>query len=189
MRPLLALLLACAGALRPCADTIRGNCTARFAPCGAAAFGGARLGAREASRCHKAERGRLQRDEQVLVQFTDGSPELGGNCTEILLWVGECWGLDPDGDSYDCLGRCGVGCQEEGPGLCSNWAKSCLKHDVCSYFYNAKGGAADVHCGWAFNLAAPDFVRPCLTDATCALRGFNTKAEVCGASPPAAHQV
>lgn len=126
--------------------------------------------------------GRLRPQQLVVVQFFSGPPGLRGKygkCMEILLQVGECWGMDSEGDSYDCLGLCGAGCQLERFDLCSNWSQNCLKHDVCSYYYNSRGGAADPHCGWAFNIAAPDYLQPCLTDSTCTLPRFNTEAEVC----------
>ena len=49
------------------------------------------------------------------------------------------------------------------------------------YYHNSRGGAVDPHCGWAFNLAAPDYVRPCLTDLSCTMPKFNSRKEVCEA--------
>ena len=168
---------------RPCTPEITQNCTAgRFVACGkTAAANLSMLHARDASKC-QVRAGRLIPGQKVLVQFFSGAPgglrHLGA-CMEIVVQVGECWGLDSDGDSYDCLGLCGVGCQPNHANACSNWARNCLKHDVCSYYYNSKGGAAYLHCGWAFNIAAADYLQPCMIDSTCTLPSFNTKTEVC----------
>ena len=163
---------------RPCTPQIIQNCTpGRFVPCGSTANHRV-LHARDATKC-QVPAGRLRPQQLVVVQFFSGPPGLRGKCMEILLQVGECWGMDSEGDSYDCLGLCGAGCQLERFDLCSNWSQNCLKHDVCSYYYNSRGGAADPHCGWAFNIAAPDYLQPCLTDSTCTLPRFNTEAEVC----------
>ena len=170
---------------RPCTPYISHNCTkGRFNPCGSSSregFNLKTLHARDATRC-QMQAGRLTRGQKILVQFFSGPPERNGQCMEIVLEVGECWGLDSDGDSYDCLGLCGAGCQETD--VCSNWSQNCLKHDVCSYYYNARGGAADPHCGWAFNIAAADYIRPCLVDSTCTISNFNTKVEVCAKVQP-----
>ena len=72
------------------------------------------------------------------MQFTQGAPGQGGKCLEIFVAVGECWGKDSDNDGYDCMGLCGPGCQAQLPGMCSNWSRNCLRHDVCSYYYNSK---------------------------------------------------
>ncbi|CAE7475087.1 Catsper1 [Symbiodinium natans] len=172
-------------ASRPCTPHIRSNCTeGRFVTCGRLeveprrAATAATLPARDVTRC-RARAGQLEPGQALVVQFTRGPPEQGGECTEIRVEAGECWGLDSDGDSYDCLGRCGIGCQDPSPGLCSNWSRNCLKHDICSYYYNSRGGAVDPSCGWAFQKAERDFLEPCLTDMACTLPGYNTKAEVC----------
>lgn len=177
---------------RPCTPQITHNCTpGRFVACGSSARATnlSTLHARDASKC-QAPAGRLLPTQWILVQFFSGPPgPLRGlksdRCLEIALQVGECWGIDSDGDSYDCLGLCGVGCQVASDAVttCSNWSRNCLKHDVCSYYYNSKGGAADPHCGWAFNLAAADYLQPCMTDSTCTLPNFNTRMEVCKTMP------
>ena len=168
---------------RPCTASIQGNCTeGRFLPCGSSKLKHPRGGvvpARDVTTC-RVRAGQVRAGQALVVQFTSGPPEQGGECIEILVELGECWGQDSDGDSYDCLGRCGIGCQE-GPGLCSNWSRNCLKHDICSYYHNSRGGAVDPHCGWAFQKAEQDFLEPCLTDSVCTVPRFNTKAEVCRA--------
>ena len=178
---MLAFCQAHSSQLRPCTNQIRENCSeGRFVPCGSTKnrhHDFSMLHARDATKCH-APAGRVQPGQMILVEFFSGPPDVqNGKCMEILLVVGECWGLDSDGDSYDCLGLCGVGCQESD--VCSNWSRNCLKHDVCSYYYNSRGGAADPHCGWAFNIAASDFLQPCAVDSACTLPNFNRKAEVC----------
>lgn len=174
---------------RPCTPEIMQNCTrGRFVACGTttAQKDLSLLHARDASKCH-VRGGRLIPGQKLLVQFFSGAPGgFRGACMEIVVQVGECWGHDSDGDSYDCLGLCGVGCQPTHANLCSNWARNCLKHDVCSYYYNSKGGAADPHCGWAFNIAAADYLQPCMIDSTCTLPSFNTKTEVCSRVLPIA---
>ena len=184
--PWLALALSGVPAwpLRPCTPRIQSNCTeGRFVPCGTHArqHREATVPARDVSKC-RGRAGQVQPGRSMLMQFTSGPPEQGGECLEIHVEVGECWGMDSDRDSYDCIGRCGIGCQEEGPGLCSNWSRNCLKHDICSYYFNSRGGVVDPNCGWAFQKAEPDFLEPCLSDASCTLSGFNTKAEVCHAT-------
>lgn len=120
-----AWLLA-AVAARPCTPSISTNCTQRFSACGHHQDLPV-LHARDATPCNLPG-GRLKANEVLVVQFYSGTPG-STNCLEIAVRVGECWGLDQDGDSYDCLGLCGVGCAEQ---VCSNWSRNCLKHDVCS---------------------------------------------------------
>ena len=178
-------LLLTVRALRPCTPEITEDCRpGRFVPCGSSSRTNLSfVHARDASKCSTLA-GRLMPGELVVVQFSSGPPGplRSVRCMEIALKVGECWGIDNDGDSYDCLGRCGVGCAQRGE-VCSNWSRNCLKHDVCSYYFNSKGGAADLHCGWAFNLAAPDYLEPCMIDSACTLPSFNTKTEVCRKVP------
>eukprot|EP00493_Phyllostaurus_siculus_P011548 UN11710 len=68
---------------------------------------------------------------------------------------GECWGKQPNtnGD-YDCLGKCGPGCTDGQ----ANWARDCLKHDVCSWYFGASGGIADGDCGDSWWQATNDYV-------------------------------
>lgn len=176
---------------RPCTPTITEDCDAgRFVPCGHTA-GGLSLAASlvrpdKAASCRDGP-GQVHPREMILIQFTNGPPEDGSQCMEILVHVGECWGQDSDGGNYDCLGLCGVGCQPEWPGLCSNWSRNCLRHDVCSYYYNSRGGALDSSCGYLFNWASPDYVVPCLTDHRCELSNFSTAQQVC--QPHAAERI
>lgn len=98
---------------RPCTPQITQNCTpGRFVPCGSTANHRV-LHARDATKC-QVPAGRLRPQQLVVVQFFSGPPGLRGKCMEILLQVGECWGMDSEGDSYDCLGLCGAGCQWKG---------------------------------------------------------------------------
>mmetsp|Transcript_106065 Transcript_106065/g.310131 ORF Transcript_106065/g.310131 Transcript_106065/m.310131 type:complete len:231 (+) Transcript_106065:60-752(+) len=201
LAPLLALgtCMGTTAARRPCTATITEDCDAgRFVRCGATLGSSGHSSAalvhpREVISCTSSS-GQVRPREAVLVQFTKGPPQEGGECVEILMGVGECWGHDLDGDIYDCQGRCGAGCQPHYPGICSNWSQNCLRHDVCSYYYNSRGGALDPHCGYAFNMAAPDYAVPCLTDQRCQLSNFSTTRQVCqsragassidGGSPP-----
>lgn len=194
---LLAAVSRLAGAaeapFRPCTPTITEDCVpGRFVPCnatqgpGAAAAGSSYLTSLPADYLGCGEGpGLLALQSQVLVQFTYGAPSLGGQCLEILVRVGECWGTDSDGDDYGCMGRCGPGCQVESPGLCSNWSLNCLRHDVCSYYYNSAGGALDPACGYAFLRGTRDYVIPCLSDERCALQDFSTYNQVCASSSSA----
>ena len=85
------------------------------------------------------------------VQFDDA----GGNCFGIIMEAGECWGMHPtNGGDYDCQGRCGGGCSNGN----SNWARDCLKHDVCSWYFSASGGFLDSNCGDSFGQATNDFL-------------------------------
>ena len=86
---------------RPCTPQIIQNCTpGRFVPCGSTANHRV-LHARDATKC-QVPAGRLRPQQLVVVQFFSGPPGLRGKCMEILLQVGECWGMDSEGDSYDC---------------------------------------------------------------------------------------
>jgi len=126
--------------------------------------------------------GAVHLQEEVLLQFMQGSPKRGGACLEIVIRLGECWGSDSDDDRYDCMGLCGPNCQLESPGLCSNWSLNCLRHDVCSYYYNSRGGLFDLSCGYAFAQAEKDYSTDCLSDKKCALKDFNTYFQVCASS-------
>ena len=85
------------------------------------------------------------------VKFDDQA----GNCFGIVMQAGECWGQHPtNGGDYDCQGRCGAGCDNGN----SNWARDCLKHDVCSWYYSASGGSSDSNCGDSFGHATNDFL-------------------------------
>eukprot|EP00026_Physarum_polycephalum_P017105 Phypoly_transcript_18204.p1 GENE.Phypoly_transcript_18204~~Phypoly_transcript_18204.p1 ORF type:complete len:237 (+),score=9.28 Phypoly_transcript_18204:42-713(+) len=84
------------------------------------------------------------------------------NCLEITAQIGECWGTSPlNGDDYSCQGQCGAGCVKGcsifaggGP-----WARSCFRHDICSWYFGATGGAKDTYCGPAYNQAINDFFK------------------------------
>ena len=85
------------------------------------------------------------------VKFDDSA----GNCFGIVMQAGECWGDHPtNGGDYDCQGRCGAGCSSGN----SNWARDCLKHDVCSWYFSASGGSSDSNCGDSFGHATNDFL-------------------------------
>ena len=58
--------------------------------------------ARDVTTC-RVRAGQVRAGQALVVQFTSGPPEQGGECIEILVELGECWGQDSDGDSYDCL--------------------------------------------------------------------------------------
>lgn len=172
------------GRRRPCTPNITENCEAnRFVPCGQSrdVRGHLAVWPGEPATC-RAGPGRVRPHEFLLVQFTDGHPDRGGACWEILVAVGECWGSVERGGDYDCQGRCGVGCQKNAY-YCSNWSRNCLRHDVCSYFHGSRGGLADQHCGYAFAMASKDFSAPCLTESRCRLDNFSTVEQVCGAFP------
>mmetsp|Transcript_77608 Transcript_77608/g.203763 ORF Transcript_77608/g.203763 Transcript_77608/m.203763 type:complete len:201 (+) Transcript_77608:114-716(+) len=171
---------------RPCTELIAEDCEpGRFQPCGTLKREGmVRLAPDDFSGCERSAEHRVTPDQEILVQFTQGYPSRGGACLEVLLRVGECWGKDFDGDGYDCMGLCGPGCQVPMPGLCSNWSRNCLKHDVCSYYYNSAGGGANPACGYAFYEAEKDFIVSCWLDHTCQLQHFNTVDQVCAAPQP-----
>jgi hypothetical protein len=95
-------------------------------------------------------------ENEYYVQFSDKD----GNCMGIIMHGGECWGTQPQNSgNYDCMGRCGPGC---GTWACSNWGRDCLKHDVCSFYYSASGGAGDDHCGDEYQQALNDWGHCCV---------------------------
>ena len=99
------------------------------------------------------------------VEFDDSA----GNCYGIIMHGGECWGDNPNGGNYDCQGRCGRGCGSLFT-LCSNWGRDCLRHDVCSWYFEASGGRNDINCGDEYNMAFNDWYQCCFTlicDAGC----------------------
>jgi len=85
--------------------------------------------------------------------------QTNGNCLEITMQVGECWGSNPkNGGSYNCQGECGSSCIE-GCGLLrlgGGWSRNCLRHDVCSWYHGASGGGSDPNCGKSYNQADHD---------------------------------
>jgi len=89
------------------------------------------------------------------VKFTSSEDK----CYGIIMQGGECWGKRPNtGASYDCQGRCGAGCRHTNL-VTSNWARDCLKHDVCSWYFGASGGGSDPNCGDEYNDAFNDWLR------------------------------
>ena len=68
-----------------------------------------------------------------------------------------------DSGKWDCNGRCGPGC---GTWACSNWARDCLKHDVCGWYFEATGGSSNQDCGDEFDEAIWDTATPC-SSSTC----------------------
>lgn len=84
-------------------------------------------------------------------RWVDGS---GKSCTWTGV-VGSNFGVNSiNGGMYDCNGRCGAGCA--GMAVGNVYAQDCFSHDICSYFYNAAGGASDPNCGAAFKAAEDD---------------------------------
>lgn len=174
---------------RPCTPNITEDCVeGRFVQCGTIpAWGNVKLlNADHFDGCGGKGLGKVQLGEEVLVQFTKGRPARGGQCLEILMRVGECWGpgILRRAD-YDCMGRCGGGCQKRERGVCSNWSLNCLKHDVCSYYYQSRGGNRDPSCGYLFFQAEKDYTKPCFSDHSCRLEEFNTVDQVCHAETDA----
>lgn len=88
-----------------------------------------------------------------------------GLCRQITMQMGEQWGINAiSGDPYGCMGRCGADC----PGsLCSNYARDCLKHDVCSFFFGSSGGALDANCGDEFKASMGDYLSDCVIGHLC----------------------
>ena len=83
-----------------------------------------------------------------------------GQCYGITMQGGECWGTNPgNGAGYNCQGRCGPNC---GTWACSNWGRDCLKHDVCSWYFESSGGSSDTHCGDEFDIAQNDWAHCCI---------------------------
>jgi len=91
-------------------------------------------------------------------------------CLEITMKVGECWGKNPiNGGDYGCQGQCGAGCIN-GCGLFKlggAWSRNCLRHDVCSWYFGAEGGASHTQCGKSYNQASGDLI-----NCKCELTGF-----------------
>jgi len=79
-----------------------------------------------------------------------------GECYGIIMQGGESWGKQPNTNSdYDCLGKCGPGCTNGK----ANWARDCLKHDVCSWYFGASGAFFDGDCGDSWIQASNDYMR------------------------------
>eukprot|EP00455_Lapot_gusevi_P026694 TRINITY_DN2815_c0_g1_i1.p2 TRINITY_DN2815_c0_g1~~TRINITY_DN2815_c0_g1_i1.p2 ORF type:complete len:184 (-),score=43.36 TRINITY_DN2815_c0_g1_i1:91-642(-) len=115
----------------------------------------------------------FQLGNRYIVQFKAPTDQ----CKEILMQVGECWGAHPtNGGTYNCQGRCGPSCGSKT--TCSNWAKDCLKHDVCSWYYGSSGGASDPACGGAFNQAQNDWITDCLFGNSCKITGDSTRCVI-----------
>jgi len=105
---------------------------------------------------------RIYFGQVYIVQFYNGANR--DECWEVAMQVGECWATNPvNGNDYTCQGKCGPGC---GNINCGSWARDCLRHDVCSWYYGSSGGAKDEQCGYAYDLAADDFLANCLCTAT-----------------------
>lgn len=86
------------------------------------------------------------------VKFKDDETD---ECYGIIMEAGECWGDQPNtGSNYDCQGRCGAGCSNGE----ANWARDCLKHDACSWYFSASGGLTSKTCGDEFEDATNDFL-------------------------------
>ena len=108
----------------------------------------------ESPRVNDAVDGKIEND--YVVQF-DGE---NGECLAIRMQAGECWGVHPiTTANYDCQGRCGPGCGSNK--VCNRWGPDCLKHDVCSWYYGATGGAKNVNCGDEFHDAVNDYMALC----------------------------
>jgi len=88
------------------------------------------------------------------VEFDDRK----GKCYAIIMQAGECWGKHPTNtdSTYDSQGKCGSS-STNGQ---ANWARDCLKHDACSWYFGATGKAADKDCGDEFYHAHLDWSRP-----------------------------
>ena len=88
-----------------------------------------------------------------------------GKCFGIIMQAGESWGNQPNtGGNYDCMGTCGVGCSYGD----ANWARNCLRHDVCSYYFGASGMFLDNNCGADWNDGVNDYTR---VDSACKTNG------------------
>jgi len=99
---------------------------------------------------------KLKLREYYNVQFFKAT---SGQCLEITVQVGECWGRNPkNGGSYDCQGECGASCVN-GCGLLrlgGGWSRNCLRHDICSWYFAAAGGGSDPNCGKSYYQADHD---------------------------------
>lgn len=141
----------------PCAKGQTVNCDAnRIKNCGTITSGYSRIFAANTDCGNVAGHIDPYVTENVLVRFSGAD-----GCKEILMQPGECWGQHPiqTANNYDCQGRCGASCAGSS---CSNWAADCLRHDVCSWYYGATGGATDANCGDEYNDAVGDTTNICL---------------------------
>eukprot|EP00026_Physarum_polycephalum_P014773 Phypoly_transcript_15326.p1 GENE.Phypoly_transcript_15326~~Phypoly_transcript_15326.p1 ORF type:complete len:235 (+),score=20.97 Phypoly_transcript_15326:112-816(+) len=131
------------------------NCVQRFVPCGTSDLSDAKALIGPATD-HACKQTRVYVGEIYVVQFYNNKRE----CIEIKMEMGECWGPQPNnpGSIYSCQGKCGAGC---GNINCGAWARDCLRHDVCSWYYTATGGSKDAHCGESYDLASDDFWGNC----------------------------
>jgi len=106
---------------------------------------------------------RIYLGDLYIIQFNDRNKI----CWEVKLAVGECWGAHPvNGGSYGCMGKCGAGC---GDIDCGAWARDCMRHDICSWYFTSTDGANDPNCGDAYNMAENDYLmnRECRTGPGC----------------------
>jgi len=95
---------------------------------------------------------RIYDKEIYIIQFNDRN----NTCWEVKMAVGECWGEHPQGNgNYGCMGKCGAGC---GGINCGAWARDCMRHDVCSWFFTSTDGASDPNCGQAYNWSSDDYL-------------------------------
>merc|ERR1712083_250393 len=99
-------------------------------------------------------------ENTYVVKFYDAD----STCYAIRMEAGECWGDHPtNGGKYNCMGQCGGGCEEDDWWrVCSNWARDCLKHDVCSWYFSSSGQDADPNCGSDYDHAYWDGATWCL---------------------------
>jgi len=139
------------------------NCVQRFVECGKTEKDGSVVDVLGPTANTFCSNWRVYVGETYIVQFYDSNRK----CWEVKMAVGECWGINPiSGAEYSCQGKCGAGC---GNVDCGAWARDCLRHDACSWFFGAAGGAKDTNCGEAYNLAMDDFL------ASCPCNGSNRK--------------
>jgi len=95
---------------------------------------------------------RIYLNEVYIMQFYDRNT----TCWEIKMAIGECWGTQPyNGGVYSCMGKCGPGC---GSINCGAWARDCLRHDVCSWFFSSTDGSSDPNCGQAYDWGSDDYL-------------------------------
>ena len=96
------------------------------------------------------------RENTYYVEFDDRN----GDCYGIIMQGGECWGRHGGNGNgkWNCNGRCGPGC---GSWTCSNWARTCLKHDACGWYMEATGGSKNEDCKDEYNQAVIDTMDPC----------------------------
>jgi hypothetical protein len=80
---------------------------------------------------------------------------------ERLAWYNDTRGLHQEnitvgsaaGAGYDCMGRCGAGCDSGLP-----YTQACLNHDLCSLRNRADLGAEDPNCGDEWRTAVADYM-------------------------------